>query len=108
MTLRQTFGRVEGLKLAFVGDTNNNMTYDLMRAACICGMTMTVAGPPGNDFAVAREVCSEPMGRQCFSRVFAKVLRECELLSNMHGGKAIICSSAEVGVFCNRSFWYRV
>jgi len=36
---------LNGLKLTYLGDIRNNVTYDLMRAACILGIHITVAGP---------------------------------------------------------------
>jgi ornithine carbamoyltransferase len=45
MTLRERFGRLEGLKLAYVGD-GNNMTRSLLIAGRIAGMEVAVASPP--------------------------------------------------------------
>ena len=44
MTLRERFGRLEGLKLAYVGD-GNNMTRSLLIAGRIAGMEVAVASP---------------------------------------------------------------
>jgi ornithine carbamoyltransferase len=45
-TLREKFGSVEGLKLAFVGD-GNNVCHSLMITAAKFGTSMRVATPPG-------------------------------------------------------------
>ena len=45
MTLRERFGTLEGLKLAYVGD-GNNMTRSLMVAGKIAGVEVAVASPP--------------------------------------------------------------
>ncbi len=46
LTLRQCFGRLEGLTLAYVGD-GNNVCRSLMKAAPLAGVTLRVATPPG-------------------------------------------------------------
>ena len=45
MTLRERFGGLEGLKLAYVGD-GNNMARSLLIAAGIAGVAVAVASPP--------------------------------------------------------------
>ena len=44
MTLRERFGRLEGLKLAYVGD-GNNMTRSLLVAGRLAGVEVAVASP---------------------------------------------------------------
>jgi ornithine carbamoyltransferase len=46
MTLRERFGKLEGLKLAYVGD-GNNMTRSLLIACRLAGVELAVASPPG-------------------------------------------------------------
>ena len=46
MTLRERFGTVSGLKLAYVGD-GNNVCHSLMRIAGRFGMEFVAATPPG-------------------------------------------------------------
>lgn len=48
-TLREHFGTLEGLKLAWVGDANN-VARSLARACARVGMTMSIAAPPGYEF----------------------------------------------------------
>jgi ornithine carbamoyltransferase len=45
MTLRERFGRLDGLKLAYVGD-GNNMARSLLIAGGIAGVEVAVASPP--------------------------------------------------------------
>jgi ornithine carbamoyltransferase len=45
MTLRERFGELDGLKLAYVGD-GNNMTRSLLLAGAIAGVEVAVATPP--------------------------------------------------------------
>src|SRR5215218_2213500 len=45
VTLRERFGRLEGLKLAYFGD-GNNMARSLLVAGGIAGMEVAVASPP--------------------------------------------------------------
>ena len=46
LTLRQRFGQLEGLTVAYVGDANN-VSRSLSFAAALTGMTMRLASPPG-------------------------------------------------------------
>jgi ornithine carbamoyltransferase len=45
VTLRQRFGRLEGLKLAYVGD-GNNMARSLLIATRLAGVELAIAAPP--------------------------------------------------------------
>ena len=49
LTLKEHFGSLSGLRLAYVGDGNNNVTHSLIEAAAIVGMDMVVASPPSYD-----------------------------------------------------------
>jgi ornithine carbamoyltransferase len=46
MTMRQRFGRLEGLAMAWIGD-GNNVCHSLLLASAIMGMEMSVASPRG-------------------------------------------------------------
>jgi ornithine carbamoyltransferase len=45
LTLREQFGSLGGLKLAFVGDACGNICHSLLEAAALTGMTMVIATP---------------------------------------------------------------
>ena len=45
-TIREAFGRLDGLKLAYVGD-GNNMAHSLMFGGAKTGMSVTIASPAG-------------------------------------------------------------
>ena len=46
LTLREAFGRLEGLTLAYVGD-GNNMARSLAIVGAIAGVNVRIASPPG-------------------------------------------------------------
>merc|ERR1740130_98533 len=71
------------MKLAFVGDCQNNMTYDLMRLGCVMGFEVTVAGPADKGFNVEWSV-----------------VKECEdlMAKNKNGGSFKITNSREEAV----------
>jgi ornithine carbamoyltransferase len=46
-TLRERFGSLAGLPIAYVGDGNNNVAHSLIEAAALTGMHLTVAAPSG-------------------------------------------------------------
>jgi ornithine carbamoyltransferase len=46
LTLRERFGRLEGLRVAYIGD-GNNVAHSLMEAAAAVGFELSIACPPG-------------------------------------------------------------
>jgi ornithine carbamoyltransferase len=70
LTLRDRFGRLQGLRLAYVGD-GNNVTHSLMEAGALAGMTVAVATPEGY----------EPD---------ATVTAEAQALARQHGGEVLV------------------
>ena len=70
-----------GKSLAFVGDCQNNVTYDLMRSGAMMGMDVRIAGPTGFEWEI------EP-----------DVLAECAALSKEHGGTVNVCKTVEEAV----------
>jgi ornithine carbamoyltransferase len=46
LTIQEKFGRIAGLKMAYIGD-GNNMAHSLMLGAALSGMAITVISPPG-------------------------------------------------------------
>ena len=47
MTIREHFGKTQGLKLAYVGDAANNMANSYLVAGALAGMSVSVAAPEG-------------------------------------------------------------
>lgn len=47
LTILEHKGKLSGLKMAYIGDGNNNMAHSLMEGAAIVGMNISVASPPG-------------------------------------------------------------
>ena len=46
LTMREVTGRLDGLRLAFVGD-GNNVANSLIFGAALLGVRVTIASPPG-------------------------------------------------------------
>jgi len=49
-TIRERRGKLGGLKVAYFGDGNNNVTHSLLFGCSILGMNISVACPKGPDF----------------------------------------------------------
>ncbi|MCB1071129.1 MAG: ornithine carbamoyltransferase [Verrucomicrobia bacterium] len=49
-TIREKKGALEGLKLAYLGDGNNNVTHSLMFGCAKTGMSISVGCPPGAEY----------------------------------------------------------
>ncbi|MHA1601884.1 MAG: ornithine carbamoyltransferase [Promethearchaeota archaeon] len=58
-TIKEKKGSFNGLKMSFYGDSNNNVTYDLMRMCALFGMNMDVACPDDPRYAPEQEVLDE-------------------------------------------------
>jgi ornithine carbamoyltransferase len=60
MTMRERFGSLAGLRVAYLGD-GNNVCHSLMRIAARCGMHFVAATPPGYepDGAIAADCAAE-------------------------------------------------
>ena len=80
-TMEEKFGSLKGLRMAYLGDIRNNVTYDLMRSGALMGFTVAVAGPKGPQFEIEDGVLSE-----------------CEALAKTGGGKVEVCATAAEAV----------
>ena len=47
MTVKEHFGATQGLKLAYVGDANNNMANSYLVASAMAGMSVAISAPEG-------------------------------------------------------------
>jgi len=69
---------LSGVTMTYIGDLDNNVTYDLARGAIIMGMNFKIAGPSTPEFAFSDDA-----------------LAECFELQKKYGGKLTLCNSAE-------------
>jgi ornithine carbamoyltransferase len=76
-TIEEKFGSLKGLRMAYLGDIRNNVTYDLMRSGALMGFTVAVAGPKGPDYELEDGVVAE-----------------CEALAAANGGAIELCETA--------------
>lgn len=60
LTLRERFGTLEGLRVAFVGD-GNNVARSLAEAAALAGFEVAVAAPEGYDADLPARVVHDPL-----------------------------------------------
>ena len=80
-TLEEKFGSLKGLRMAYLGDIRNNVTYDLMRSGALMGFTVAVAGPKGAQFEIEDGI-----------------VEECQALAAANGGKIEVCGTAAEAV----------
>jgi ornithine carbamoyltransferase len=48
MTIRERFGTLAGLRLAYIGDARNNVAHSVAEAAMMCGLSLTFGCPPSH------------------------------------------------------------
>ena len=68
LTIRERFGELAGVVVAYVGDANSNVCHSLIEAGALAGMVVRIATPPryrpdAAVFAGAREVAAHHGGR---------------------------------------------
>lgn len=56
MTIKEKKGELKGLKLTYVGDSNNNVTHSLMYGCAKVGMNVSVGCPEGEEYYPKKEV----------------------------------------------------
>ena len=69
LTLRQHFGSLAGLKVAYLGD-GNNVAHSLMEACALGGVDIAVATPPGYEPAPDVVATAERLAQRARSGVF--------------------------------------
>ncbi len=62
LTIYEHFGRLEGLKLAFIGD-GNNVATSLLMASALLGLNYSIASPPGYELAEETLAKAAPLAR---------------------------------------------
>ncbi|MBI2147130.1 ornithine carbamoyltransferase [Candidatus Woesearchaeota archaeon] len=50
MTIKEHFGTLKGIKVAYVGDSNNNVTHSLLFGCSIMGLDISIGCPGKKDF----------------------------------------------------------
>lgn len=75
LTIRERFGELQGLRIAFVGDARNNVAVSLAEAAVLSGAIVSFGSPPSH-------------------RPSESFLAELQRLGKPHGGEARAFSSA--------------
>ena len=58
-TMREKGKDIEKMKVCYLGNGNNNVTFDIMRAAALLGATCYVGCPAGEEFDVPKRVIDE-------------------------------------------------
>ena len=69
LTLRERFGKLRGLKLAYIGD-GNNMAHSLVLAAALAGATITIATPRGYNPKLQPVLQAVNIGRETGARIW--------------------------------------
>lgn len=57
-TIREFKGKLEGLKLAYLGDGNNNVTHSLIEAGALIGLDIYIGSPKGEEYEPSKSVIS--------------------------------------------------
>nr|AMQ24247.1 ornithine transcarbamylase [Chilomastix cuspidata] len=81
MLIREKFGTFEGLKFVYLGDSFNNVTYDLMRSCALVGMDCAIGCPDDAQYTPP-----------------AEVIESVNELNKVSGGKLLITHNAEEAV----------
>ncbi|MGP3779783.1 ornithine carbamoyltransferase [Halanaerobium saccharolyticum] len=79
LTLKENFGKLEGLNLVYTGDGRNNMANSLMVGSAIMGVNYTIAAP--------KELWPEP-----------ELVEECRELAAESGAKIELTADIKTGV----------
>ncbi len=80
-TIYEKKGKLKGLKLAYLGDSNNNVTHSLLYGCSICGIDIVVGCPEGEKYEPKKDV-----------------IEKAKKLAEASGSKIIITHDAEKAV----------
>src|SRR3989344_8280134 len=56
LTIKEKKGSLNGLKIAYFGDGNNNVTHSLLLGCAICGINVSIACPESDNFKPDTEI----------------------------------------------------
>lgn len=59
LTIKEKLGKTKGLKIAYLGDAENNVTYSLMRACALTGNNLTIACPKKKEYYPKNKIIKE-------------------------------------------------
>jgi len=59
MAIKEHKGKLKSLKVAFLGDGNNNVTHSLIQGCALAGIDISVASPKGREFEPNPEVVTK-------------------------------------------------
>ncbi|HEV3155826.1 MAG TPA: ornithine carbamoyltransferase [Candidatus Baltobacteraceae bacterium] len=77
LTIREAFGTLSGLRIAYVGDARNNVAASLAEAAVLCGASINFGSPPSHRPSESFLAELQRMGRphSATARAFTSPLR---------------------------------
>tara|TARA_Y100000310_G_scaffold314229_1_gene363398 strand:+ start:119 stop:1048 length:930 start_codon:yes stop_codon:yes gene_type:complete len=81
LTIKEQLGKTNNIKIAYLGDAENNVTYSLMRACALTGNKLSIACPKSKEYYPKE-----------------KVIKETKKLSKKYKGTITIKSKAEEAV----------
>ena len=87
LTLRERRGHLAGLKLAFLGDGNNNVTHSLLDGCSKTGVNISVACPEARDFLPRPEVLERSRRAAAATGARVEVVHDPE--AAVHGADAV-------------------
>jgi len=77
LTIREAFGTLRGLRIAYIGDARNNVAVSLAQAAVLCGATVSFGSPtshrPAESFLADLQRLGKPHGGD--ARAFSNAIR---------------------------------
>jgi ornithine carbamoyltransferase len=84
LTIREKFGTLQGIKLAYIGD-GNNVANSLIFGAALSGMTFAIASPPGYEIsgdvvAKAKSLAAKTDASLYFAHDPAEAVREADVI----------------------------
>ncbi|MFH1664399.1 MAG: ornithine carbamoyltransferase [archaeon] len=56
LTIKEKKGKLKGIKLAYLGDSNNNVTHSLLLGCSMVGMDITIGCPEGKEYEPQKDV----------------------------------------------------
>ena len=59
MTIKEKLGKLKGVKVCFIGDSNNNVTHSLMMGCSLVGMDISIGCPQGGEHEPLNSVVPE-------------------------------------------------